>query len=251
LPALEKINPMVKEALNTLSEVAQSDEAIIQEYLCSIKEKVFCDYKIVIDEYKKLSKQVKLRLVYEYLQDFNLDYDYKKINEVYDFIEQNCEKRNGTTLSLTSGLWLYVDEKQVETIPNRNADAKIEYRKEYLIDGAGEYQISERRFIIKPYEPKEIFIFPEATANFVYVDLSNIKMPLTLRHRKDGDVINPFGMSGTMKLKKYFNSKGVNRHKRDDVLLLTKDDDVLWAVGVGLSNKIGVKYSPTHVIEVL
>ena len=54
-----------------------------------------------------------------------------------------------------------------------------------------------------------------------------------------------------MKLKKYLNSKGVSRHRRDELLLLTNEDEVLWVVGVGLSNKIGVDKVPTHVIEVL
>ena len=58
-------------------------------------------------------------------------------------------------------------------------------------------------------------------------------------------------MSGTMKLKKYMNSKGVNRHKRDEILILANEDEVLWVVGVGLSNKIGVAKTPTHVIEVI
>ncbi len=98
---------------------------------------------------------------------------------------------------------------------------------------------------------KEIFIFPDAAASFVYADLSKIKMPLTVRTRRDGDIINPFGMRGTMKLKKYLNSKGVNKHKRDEILLLTNNDEVLWVVGVGLSDKIGVTSVPTHVIEVL
>ena len=47
----------------------------------------------------------------------------------------------------------------------------------------------------------------------------------------------PFGMRGTMKLKKYLNSKGVNKHKRDEILLLTNNDEVLWVVGVGLMIK--------------
>ena len=47
------------------------------------------------------------------------------------------------------------------------------------------------------------------------------------------------------------NSKGVSRHKRDDILLLTNNEEVLWVVGAGLSNKIGVKNTPTHVIEVI
>ena len=72
-----------------------------------------------------------------------------------------------------------------------------------------------------------------------------------MRTRRDGDIISPFGMTGSMKLKKYMNSKGVNRHKRDDILVLAKENEVLWVVGVGLSNKIGVSKVPTHVIEVL
>ena len=126
---------------------------------------------------------------------------------------------------------------------------KIEQNKEYKINGEGEYQIGEHKLIIKPYVPKDIFIFPEATANFVYVDLTKVNTSLVLRHRNDGDVINPFGMSGTMKLKKFFNSKGVAKHKRDNIFLLVNETEVLWAIGVGLSNKIGVLDKPTHVIE--
>jgi hypothetical protein len=53
-----------------------------------------------------------------------------------------------------------------------------------------------------------------------------------------------------MKLKKYFNSKGVQRHKRDSLPLLCKDNEVLWASGVGLNDKISVKEHPTHVLEI-
>ena len=81
--------------------------------------------------------------------------------------------------------------------------------------------------------------------------MSEIDLPLTIRTRRDGDIINPFGMSGTMKLKKFFNSKGVNRHKRDKVVLVAQGNDILWAAGVGLSNKIGVTKIPTHVLEIL
>ena len=97
---------------------------------------------------------------------------------------------------------------------------------------------------------KEIFVFPNSSANFAYVDLSEVKFPLRVRSRKDGDVIVPFGMRGSMKLKKYLNSKGVSRHRRDDILLLCDDNEILWVAGVGLSNKIGVKDKPTHVIQI-
>lgn len=40
IPALEKINPSVKESLNTLAEVATSENEIIEEYLSTLRDKV-------------------------------------------------------------------------------------------------------------------------------------------------------------------------------------------------------------------
>lgn len=249
IPSLEKINPSVKESLNTLAEVCTSENAIIDEYLTDIRARVFSEDRIVSEKYKKLSKPVKMRLLHEYVQKFDLDYDFKKIKEVYEFIENNITQRNGSTLSLATALWLYADDKIVETIPHRKQEVKQEL--EIVINGEGEYAVGDKTLVLKKYVEKDVFIFPESAANFVYVDLSKTKLPLVLRNRRDGDVINPFGMSGSMKLKKYLNSKGVLRHKRDDLLILADDNEVLWVVGVGLSNKIGVTKTPTHVIEVI
>ena len=251
IPALEKINPAVKDSLNTLAEIANSENAIIEEYLATLRDKVFSEDSIISQEYKTLSKHVKMRFLHEYIQTFDLDYDFKRIKELYNFIEANIDKRNGTTISLATALWLYVDEKIIETIPHKQNKTEQAASIELQIDSEGEFIIDDRKLVIRPYCEQEVFVFPEATANFAYVDLSNIKLPLTIRTRRDGDVINPFGMHGSMKLKKYMNAKGVNRHKRDSILLLANNDEILWVVGVGLSNKIGVTKTPTHVIEVL
>jgi len=254
IPALEKVNPAIKDCLNTLAEVAKSENAIIEEYLSTIRNSVFEEDRLVSENYKNLSKPVKMRFLHEYLQIFDLDYDYKRINEIYNFIESNIEKRNGSTLSLASALWLYVDDKIIETIPRRiskNKDNNITIDEKIFIDSEGEHKIGNKTLIIKPYIEKELFVFPESTANFVYADLSKIKLPLELRHRQDGDMINPFGMTGSMKLKKYLNSKGVSRHNRDELYILANENEVLWVVGVGISNKIGVTKKPTHVIELI
>ena len=229
MPALEKINPAVKDALNTLAEVAASDNAIIEEYLELLKPTVLVNDRISPVEYAKLSVPVKMRIIHEYIQILDLDYDFKKIKEIFDFIEKNIDKRNGSTISLASAKWLYVDNQTIEVIPRGKIQTKP-LLEEVEINSAGEYAIGGCSVSIKKYEANDIFVFPDSTANFVYVDLSNILFPLTLRTRHDGDVISPFGMSGTMKLKKYFNAKGVNRHSRDDVILLAKEDEILWAV---------------------
>ncbi len=250
IPALEKINPLVKDSLNSLAEVARSDDEIIEEYLSTFRDKLYSEDSMLSSEYKKLSEPVKYRIIHEYIQRFNLDYDRKRIKEIFEFIENNIDHRNGSTLSLTSALWLYVDDKIIETIPHKKKTIE-EIKPEITITGEGEYRVGDKLFVLKKYVPKEVFIFPESAANFVYADLSGVKFPLTLRTRRDGDIINPFGMRGSMKLKKYMNSKGVSRHRRDDILLLANNEEILWVVGAGLSNKIGVKDTPTHVIEVI
>ena len=249
IPTLEKINPEVKDALNILAENATSDNQIIEEYLSAIRPKVFDVDKIKVEEYKKLSTPIKKRFVYEYIQLLGLDYDSKKINEIYEFIESNTDKRNGTTLSLTTSMWLYTDNKIVETIPHKKQ--VLADRLEPLeIKEEGRYKFGSNIFTIKKYDEEQLFVFPSSTANFAYVDLSGVKLPLVLRTRKDGDIITPFGMKGSMKLKKYMNGKGVSKHKRDDIPLLCNDKEVLWVTGVGLNDKISVKDKPTHVIEV-
>jgi tRNA(Ile)-lysidine synthase len=251
IPALEKINPLLKESLNTLAEIAKNDNAIIEEYLESLRKNVFNNDTIISANYKQLSKPIKLRFLYEFIQNIGLDYDYKRINDLYSFIEEYINKRNGSTMSIATTQWLYVDEKIIEVIPRKENNPYQTPNFEIIINAEGEYQVGTKKFIIKPYVENEIFKFPESTANFAYVDFSNISIPLTLRYRRDGDVINPFGMTGKMKLKKYLNAKGINRHKRDEILVLTDKNEILWAVGIGISNKICVTKTPTHVIEVI
>lgn len=249
IPSLEKINPEVKEALNTLAKNASLDNEIIEEYISRFRKKVIIGETLNPSEYKNLSKPVKLRFLYEYIQILGLDYDSKRINEIYDFIENNITQRNGSTISLTASQWLYADEKIVETIPHKKVIEQEKFQP-LNISGEGEYEFANKTFTIKKYEEGQLFVFPDSTSNFAYVDLSGIAMPITIRTRKEGDIITPFGMKGSMKLKKYMNAKGISRHKRDEIILLCKDDEILWVSGVGLSDKIGVKVKPTHVIEV-
>ena len=59
-----------------------------------------------------------------------------------------------------------------------------------------------------------------------------------LRTRQPGDRITPFGMQGTMKLKDYFVSRGVDQPFRDGWPLLCQGQEVLWAIGVGASERL-------------
>ena len=84
-----------------------------------------------------------------------------------------------------------------------------------------------------------------------YLDLSKyIQKPLTLRVRQDGDRIHPLGMKESIKLKRLFNNREITRFDRDNILLLASEDEILWAIGVEVSENAKIKRYPTHHIVI-
>lgn len=70
-----------------------------------------------------------------------------------------------------------------------------------------------------------------------------------IRCRQKGDRIQPFGMQGTQSLKKYFISKKVEEAFRDEIPLLCIENEVLWVLGVGASERLRTNNSQVYCIE--
>lgn len=62
-----------------------------------------------------------------------------------------------------------------------------------------------------------------------------------LRTRRTGDVIHPLGAPGRKKLKDYFIDKKVDRPLRDWLPLVARDSEILWAPGIGISERARVE----------
>ena len=214
LPLMEKINPNVIGAINSLSQIAEED------FECKNSDKYF---------------------VRQLLIDNNLDYDREKIEEISEFIMQNKSSKSGRTMSLSKDLWLFVNKNDTKIISQKNKrDTKIFINKE------GEYRFENKVFFIKKFSDK-IKKFTKDIEFKAYISVNNIDF--TLRYRSEGDYIYPLGLKGKQKLKKYLNEKKVPKHEKDDIILLCKGQEVLWVSGCGISDKIKVTDKPTHIIE--
>ncbi|MBQ7450577.1 tRNA lysidine(34) synthetase TilS, partial [bacterium] len=77
------------------------------------------------------------------------------------------------------------------------------------------------------------------------------KFPLELRARKSGDLIQPFSHKSKIKLKDYFISQKIPEHKRDEIPLLCSGKEVLWAIGIGLSEKLRANLSDTKNCKII
>lgn len=248
IPMLKNINPNIQNAINSLYENAKENEQIINEYLNVVKKDIFNNNKIKTNKFIKLSTALKQRLIYDLIIERNLEYDRKKILEIIDFIEASANAKTGKTLSITNNLWLFCSQKELYFI---NSEHKKNEEVIQINDFSNnnEYFIDNYKFSIEKFNTEEKIIYPKDNENIAYVDLSNQKY-LELRFRKQGDKIQPFGMKNIIKLKDFFINKGIPKHKKDRIVLLCNDTEVLWACTVGLSEKLRVTSKPTHIIKI-
>lgn len=72
------------------------------------------------------------------------------------------------------------------------------------------------------------------------VDADVLGGEVVLRHREDGDRIQPFGMTGTRKVKDYFGDLGIPLEMRDRVPIVACGSEIVWIVGYAVSGKFAV-----------
>lgn len=247
MPLLREINPNVETSLINLAEIAIGNNNIIDELMHNIEIQITENKKWLSQNFMRLNSAIRRHFVYKLLLDNDIEPSFSKVQEVISFIADNNIYKSGKTLSLTSKLTLFTSYKYTYILNEEDSAAKS--LTEVQINGEGEYKFDNNQtLVIKEYN-KSVDYYPKKTAKFVFTDLSEIQMPLTLRTRREGDIIQPLGMTGKMKLKKYFINKNIPGYSRDKVLLLCQGQEVLWAIGIGLSEKIKVVDKPTNKIE--
>lgn len=249
MPLVKEINYNAEKSVVSLAKLAISQNNIIDEYMTIIYSDLFDDEKILTDKFMNLSSDVQQKLVYDLFLGEKLDYDYKKVMNILDFIKNNFNSKSGSRYSLTSDLWLFASSKYIYLIDEIKSTKCFP---EITISKEGDYTIDESGFVfsIQKYQNSNLPNFPSEKEKTAYVNLESLD-GLVIRTRKNGDYISPFGMTGKMKLKKYLTSKAIAQHKKDELILLCRGAEVLWVVGVGLSNKLKVVNMPSHVIQLM
>ncbi len=243
MPAIKLINPNIENSLITLAEIASGNNKVINELMENIEKQITIGNKWLTQNFLILNSAIKQHFIYKLLVKNELEPSFSKIQELINFISENRNSKTGKTLSITNDLWLFVSHKYTYFIHSDNYE-KIE--EEIKIEGTGEYTIGGKykvKIEKNNHKPEK---YPKAISPEAYADIKDEMFPLTLRSRRNGDIIQPFGMQGKMKLKKYFINKNIPEHDRDKILLLCKDKEVLWAIECGVSEKLRAEDIPQY-----
>lgn len=239
LPLCDEINPKCKKVINSLSELAKNENELLEEYLCKIKSEI----QNSTQKFAASSDAVQNRLIYDLFIEKSIDYDKKTILRIKNFILQNMHSKSGKKCSVTKNIFMFVNEEYFEIISKNECE-----KHEFKITKEGTYDIGDFIFSVEKTN-KTPDKFPKDSDYTAYVNLDELNF--TLRNRKEGDTIVPLGAKGSQKLKKYLNNKKIPNYKKDRILFLCRENEIFWAPGLGISNKIKVETAATHVLKLV
>ncbi len=121
---------------------------------------------------------------------------------------------------------------------------------EAIIDLSQDVDSPIRLKVLAFNRPKDFS--PVADANKIYLDADALSgnPAFTLRRWRKGDRLAPFGMRGTKKLSDIFSDAKLSLDDKEKVWLLTRNDEILWIVGMRSSRHFAVKEGTSRVLSV-
>ncbi len=225
IPALETLNPAVKEAILRTSYHLSETEKVYQHSLEQWTKDIFIDNKIAIEPMKKLPSP--RSLLFHILSP--LGFSSSDIEDVYESINAQPGKR-------------FYSNKGYRLTRDRDC---------FLLDKVRS-QTSESDFYIdadcnEVKHPMHLKIEKTSSDNAIvkdksilYLDIDTISFPLVLRRWKPGDWFIPFGMTGRKKLSDYFTDRKFSASDKENVWILISGDDIVWIVGERSDNRFRV-----------
>ena len=110
-------------------------------------------------------------------------------------------------------------------------------------------ELEELGFSVEPHEVNGSVPF-ERDPNVLYVDAAKISFPLTLRHWRNGDTFQPFGMYGTKKLSDLFKDAKSNRFDKQKTWLLCCKKQIVWVVGLRSDQRFCLDFDTKHFYKI-
>ena len=213
IPFFIKINNNYKSNFIDLFFKAQKIKFLKDLYFKNELSKVFTVKNDVIVTQKSFWKNFNVNdLEFEYYRNFN----FFNVIEIFNLIRSDSGKfiKSSTHIILSNRKELIIKENP--KINNKQTSYKIDMG---MNNKPIRINISK---IPKPLKQKE---------NKIYIS-KKVDLPLKIRKWKNGDFFYPIGMTGKKKVSKFFKDQKMSIFdKKNQWLLTSNNDDIIWIVG--------------------
>lgn len=85
----------------------------------------------------------------------------------------------------------------------------------------------------------------------IFVDENKIQFPLVLRHWREGDSFQPFGMGGkSKKLSKLFKDEKLSLIEKENIWILLSNNAIVWVVGLRQDERFRIDKNTTQILKI-
>ena len=220
LPILKQENKKVHQKFYKYSKIIEDYDNFVNNYVNKIYDKIVIDHKINLDEFLKEDELIKHiileRYIYSVYGDDIVCWDDTKTNILMDLAEYNKPNIQIDLPNNIKGIKEY----------NLLYMTKVDHKDNYRFELNDKVELNDG--II------ELLDSSTDTDNYViYLNSSDIELPLYVRNVKQGDKISIKNMQGTKKIKDIFINEKVPMLKRSSwPVVVDSKDVVLWIPGL-------------------
>lgn len=250
-----------QEALVRMSTIVRDENTFIhdearmafQESLVEVEgDRLTLDTLYLQDLPKALLRRV-LRQAYQVLAGSKAGLTFEQIEGIQALLEKGRWK-----LPLPGDMWVV---KTYTTLIFTQRMGKMEEEivsYHYRLPIPGEVEIPNQAMVVKAQEVEKALVsrIKEAgpatlsSLHRIYIDYHQVKTPLRVRNRKDGDVFYPLGMGGKKKIKDFLMDEKIDYQERDGIPIVTDDKGtIIWVVGLRMADNVKITGSTRRILQ--
>ncbi len=222
LPLLKQENKNIHKKYlkfsENLNEISECLENIVIDALTKVK----TNDKVDLFEFNKLENYIKKSVIERFLKD-----EYK--NDIFYINDRHLE----LILKVASSN----KPNQIISMPKNRKIIKS-YQKLYfenVTNNILEEKVLTNKLIINEKEfITQISFCNIKRSNYILrLNSKEIKLPLKVRYKKDGDIIAVKNLNGTKKIKDIFINEKIPKDKRDKIpIIIDSNNNILWIAGI-------------------
>ena len=230
LPEIEKVFPEAQNSVYRFSQIAKLEDDYLTEQ--TLKSLTFFETEVVVN--LPIHTALLSRATVLALKHLGVTKDWEKTH--IDSVIALTKLDNGKKTDLPKGIIAVKEYDKITFYKNSTSSTNV------VPFRLGEIAFEDKSLCIKEVSQ------PLNLKNGFYADKDKIPCSAVIRTRRDSDKFTKFG-GGTKSLSDYLTDKKVPLIKRDSLLLLANDNDVLAIFGLAISDKIKVDETTKTIIE--
>ncbi|MEE9432465.1 MAG: tRNA lysidine(34) synthetase TilS [Melioribacteraceae bacterium] len=245
IPLVEKnINPGLNKVILNSSEVIRNQKEIIDYFVSGIIKEVVKTNSgrtsINILKLKKYPLTVWGEVFKNVIQnETDVEYSFQLSLKLNDLID--CQ--TGSLIEISKNFVCVKERNQlVIKKSDKNKFDKIKIKVGQTV------QINNKEFSIEKLNIKDVKFNKKKFEEIISAE--KVKKDFVLREWKDGDFIQPLGMNGKKKISDILTDSRVPTYNRKSKLVLTYRQDIVWLVGLKVSEKYKVTSRTKSVLKI-